>query len=1069
MKKLLTYILVLLLLCGAFVLPLEARAEETAPTSGECGNNGQVKWSFDGTTGILSITGKGAITSYDENFNPWKSYRGDITAIAIGDGVTEIGDYAFALCENLTEVTIPQGLTRVGKNAFQDCKSLKAVKLPESVATIGTYAFKGCESMESINIPGEVTIIEIATFEGCKSLKEIALSDKITKIGNGAFRNCESLTEVELPENEKFTEVGGYTFAGCKGLETVIIPEGITLIGNGAFQGCESLNGVTLPFSLVTILPNAFDGCISLSEIVIPAAVTAVEDNAFKGCTALRDITFAEAPEAPKLGANIFQGVTATVHYFDANRTWEKGGKLQQYGGSITWHAEVEHEHKWGDPVVENKRDASCTTEGSYETVIYCLVCKDEKPDSRKKEVIYAQGHQAGEPVRENEVKTGCTTDGHWDEVQYCTVCKVELSRAEKTEAAHGHEKGEPIQKITLEATCITDGEYEQIINCKHCGIQMEYEVIVIPAMKHKETRTEEENRIEPDCVTRGGYDTATYCVLCGIELDRVHTVLEPLGHEVLEIGTPENRVEPTCTTDGSYDEVFYCVRMLNGQQCGAEVERKTIIIPKLGHTEGEMVEENRKEATCTADGSYDNVYYCTVCLQESRRITVTLYAPGHVLGEAVEENRKEATCTLDGSYEKVYYCTTCKEAVERIPVTLPAPGHAYVQGYCTVCKEKDPNWHEHTPGQPVIENELHPDCVNDGQYDTVVYCTECMEVISRKTTYLPIGEHNYVKGKCTGCGRTDPEWEDADGILEVTRTLGQDRFFTAFNIANQMKENLGVDKFDNIIIASGVSFADALSGSYLASVKNAPILLSYNDAYNTLVSVYVKNNLKAGGTVYILGGEKAVPKGMEDKLKGFEVKRLAGADRFETNLAILKEAGIGDKDLLVCTGLDFADSLSASACERPILLVWNQLNGAQTAFLKENVKNNKIYVVGGTSAVNLKIQLELANYGRIKRINGNNRFETSVMIAEEFFSSPNRVVMAYAGNYPDGLCGGALAASRHAPLILTMNGYESYAADYVQSNAVAKGSVLGGSKLISDKTVRTIFGMPGNMEIPTT
>ena len=98
------------------------------------------------------------------------------------------------------------------------------------------------------------------------------------------------------------------------------------------------------------------------------------------------------------------------------------------------------------------------------------------------------------------------------------------------------------------------------------------------------------------------------------------------------------------------------------------------------------------------------------------------------------------------------------------------------------------------------------------------------------------------------------------------------------------------------MIVASGTGFADALAGSYLAAQKNAPILLvrgaNVNDVKN-----YIKQNLVSGGTVYLLGGVNAVPQTMETGLDGFKVKRLGGADRYTTNLLILQEAGVGDKD----------------------------------------------------------------------------------------------------------------------------------------------------------------------------
>ena len=65
-----------------------------------------------------------------------------------------------------------------------------------------------------------------------------------------------------------------------------------------------------------------------------------------------------------------------------------------------------------------------------------------------------------------------------------------------------------------------------------------------------------------------------------------------------------------------------------------------------------------------------------------------------------------------------------------------------------------------------------------------------------------------------------------------------------------------------------------------------------------------------------------------------------------------------------------------------------------------------------------------------------------------------------YTWNYPDGLCGGSLAYSMHAPLILTMTKYEAKAVEYATGAGIKSGVVLGGTGLISDAAVRAVFAM---------
>ncbi len=299
-----------------------------------------------------------------------------------------------------------------------------------------------------------------------------------------------------------------------------------------------------------------------------------------------------------------------------------------------------------------------------------------------------------------------------------------------------------------------------------------------------------------------------------------------------------------------------------------------------------------------------------------------------------------------------------------------------------------------------------------------------------------------------------------------VTRLAGSNRWATSLLVADEMKANLDVEKFDAIIIASGNGFADALAGSYLSTVKSAPILLSWGNGgkfeyLDTDNIDYIKENLAEGGTVYLLGGTSAVPELYETELSDYEVKRLGGKDRFETNLMILEEAGVAEgSEILVCTSTNFADSLSASATGKPILLVFNEsgkLYGDQPDFLA-GLENCTFTVIGGESAVSEDLAAAIGAYGEVTRLAGGNRFETSVLVAEKYFEAPETAVLAYAWNYPDGLCGGALAYTLDAPLILTMTKYEAEAAAYSEAVGLTAGIVLGGEGLISDASARMIF-----------
>ena len=179
-------------------------------------------------------------------------------------------------------------------------------------------------------------------------------------------------------------------------------------------------------------------------------------------------------------------------------------------------------------------------------------------------------------------------------------------------------------------------------------------------------------------------------------------------------------------------------------------------------------------------------------------------------------------------------------------------------------------------------------------------------------------------------------------------------------------------------------------------------------------------------------------------------------------------EAGVRGEDIMICDGNNFADSLSASAAKKPILLVNKKLNAAQRSYL-ETLRTKDYYLIGGTGAIPAVLEYEVSReYGSVTRLGGKDRFETSAIVAKTLFSNPSKAVLAYGMNYPDGLCGGTLATciDEGVPLLLVRNDRKSVTAAYTNSKGVTSGYVLGGPTLIADSSARTIFGMSASDEI---
>ena len=176
-------------------------------TSGTCGNG--LTWTLENGTLTISKTGDGDGKMSNWSSSPWDS---SINSVVIGDGVTSIGSNAFAGCVSLTSINIPSSVTNIGEYAFAVC-SLTSISIPSSVTNIGMHAFAGCARLTSISIPSSVTSIEMGAFSNCQSLTSIVIPSGVTSIESGAFGGCSSLTSIVIPST--VTNIGSNAFQNC--------------------------------------------------------------------------------------------------------------------------------------------------------------------------------------------------------------------------------------------------------------------------------------------------------------------------------------------------------------------------------------------------------------------------------------------------------------------------------------------------------------------------------------------------------------------------------------------------------------------------------------------------------------------------------------------------------------------------------------------------------------------------------------------------------------------------------------------------------------------------------------
>ncbi|GAE02661.1 hypothetical protein CBO05C_2351 [Clostridium botulinum B str. Osaka05] len=165
---------------------------------------------------------------------------------------------------------------------------------------------------------------------------------------------------------------------------------------------------------------------------------------------------------------------------------------------------------------------------------------------------------------------------------------------------------------------------------------------------------------------------------------------------------------------------------------------------------------------------------------------------------------------------------------------------------------------------------------------------------------------HNGIK-KAIIVGGSSVVNKDIEGILEVSdvsvrRLGGHDRYDTCEKVASEMGKNNG------FIIVNGENFPDALSASSVASAMGVPILLTHQDKFPQYGITAVPKD-----STFIIGGEGVV----SDKIKDeYHADRISGKNRYETNLAVVKEFRhiLDFKHVYTSSGENFPDALSASA-----------------------------------------------------------------------------------------------------------------------------------------------------------
>lgn len=265
---------------------------------------------------------------------------------------------------------------------------------------------------------------------------------------------------------------------------------------------------------------------------------------------------------------------------------------------------------------------------------------------------------------------------------------------------------------------------------------------------------------------------------------------------------------------------------------------------------------------------------------------------------------------------------------------------------------------------------------------------------------------------------------DPGDGDVELVRWSGQTRYETAAVVSAETFASA-----DRVYVATGENYPDALAAGASGALLGSPVLLT---APTRLPSATVSEVERLGPSEIIVpGGTVAVSQDVVTALEdasGAQVRRLSGADRYATAVALARSGARGPvTTVFVASGEAFPDALTggplvAARSGRLVLTRPDALPDTTRSAL-ETWQPEQIVVLGGTAAVSRAVVSELESLatGDVVRVFGPDRYATSVAISQQLFpdGGVTRVYLATGEAFPDAVGAGPAAAAAGAPVLL--------------------------------------------------
>ena len=324
-----------------------------------------------------------------------------------------------------------------------------------------------------------------------------------------------------------------------------------------------------------------------------------------------------------------------------------------------------------------------------------------------------------------------------------------------------------------------------------------------------------------------------------------------------------------------------------------------------------------------------------------------------------------------------------------------------------------------------------------------------------------------------------------ATSTFAFDRLAGIDRYATSVAVAGAYGAST------NVILASGVPghYPDALTASYLAGFKKAPIMLTQLAA--TPANVIAQITASGATDVWLIGGTGVISTAQEAALdvKFGTIHRLGGLDRYLTAEKVIGAAGVAASTThtaVLATGVNFPDAIAGGPLSyvkgMPLAITaTNSVPASTLAALKAAGVTNVIALGGPTvitPAVLATLAAQTPSITLNQRIYGANRSETSSKLADYMLASQGftntgiNVASGYAfGTGADALGGAPLSGKENRPTLITESvttvGPGPLGFLTAHSATLASGHIFGGLGAVSQASEDAMEAAARYLSIP--